>query len=292
MAPNHPPTGLPSRRRVLKTLGVGLVGATTIATGPSKATHVDWFPPLDSRTRWGDAVVMGKQRTGIIQPFVRVTRNGNPQYIGVYVTGWTLDQLPMEGHHIAHFLSLPDGSKFKHVGLDWNPHGHEPPGIYTEPHFDFHFHMLEKSTVQSIPGGPATYSLPDDQMPAGYIRPPAIDADGDGEPDTPAMVPQMGDHLVNPAGPEFQGETFTHTHIYGAWDPDGDGMGRLTFMEPMITRAFFQEQHEEVRTEISMPDAFPEAGRYPTEYVVRHRPNQNGYVVTMESFEQFPASTG
>lgn len=290
MAPDESLFNWNSRRGVLKTLGAGALGLTTIGTGTAGASHVDWFPPLDSRTRWGDSIVMG--RTGIIQPFLRVTRGGDTQYIGVYVTGWTLDQLPTEGHHIAHFLSLPDGSPFTHVGLDWNPHGHEPPGIYTEPHFDFHFHMLEEETVKSIEGGPAMYSLPSDQMPAGYIRPPAIDTDGDGEPDTPAIVPQMGDHLVNPQSPEFQGETFTHTHIFGAFDPDGDGTGQLTFMEPMITRAFFKEHHEEVRTEISMPDAFPEAGRYPTEYVIRYRPNQNGYVVTMESFERFPASTG
>ena len=25
--------------------------------------------------------------------------------------------------------------------LNWNPHGHIPPGIYDRPHFDVHFYM-------------------------------------------------------------------------------------------------------------------------------------------------------
>lgn len=279
MPPSHT-----TRRNVLKLFGAGIGGSALIA-GTASGSHIDWFPPLDSRTAWGESVVFGQ--TGIVQPFVRTTTDGNPEFVGVYITGWTLDQLPTHGEHIAHFLSLPSGSVFEHVGLDWNPHGHEPHGIYTEPHFDFHFHMLPESTITSITGGPATHSIPPGQMPEGYIRPPVLDMDNDGEPDTPAMVPAMGEHLVNPAGPEFQGETFTHTHIYGVYDPDGDGTGRLHFMEPMITKAFLEEQNAEVRTSIGMPETFEDPGRYPTEYVVRTRPDQNGYVVTMESFEQF-----
>lgn len=273
-----------TRRNVLKLLGVGL-GGPALISGTASGSHSDWFPPLDDRTAWGESLVIGD--TGIVQTFVRTSEAGDPELVGVYITEVTLDQLPMHVHHFGRFLSLPAGSVFEHVGFDWNPHGHEPPGIYTLPHFDFHFHMLPESTVTSIPGGPATFSIPDDQMPAGYIRAPAIDTDGDGEPDTPAMVPNMGEHLVNPASPEFQGETFTHTHIYGAYDPDDDGTGRLHFMEPMITVDFFEEQNSEVRTSIGMPSTFEESGVYPTEYVVRYLPDQDGYVVTMESFEQF-----
>jgi hypothetical protein len=40
------------------------------------------------------------------------------------------------------------------------------------------------------------------------------------------------------------------------------------------------------------PDAFPAAGPYPTEYVIRHLDDQNAYAVTLESFERFPASGG
>lgn len=273
-----------TRRNVLRLLGTGLGGSALVA-GTASASHSDWFPPLDGRTAWGESLVVGD--TGIVQPFVRAAANGNPQLVGVYLTGWTLDQLPTDVDHMGRFLSLPDGSVFDHVGFDWNTHGHEPPGIYTVPHFDFHFHMLPESTVTSITPGPATWSIPDSQIPEGYIRAPAIDTDGDGEPDAPAVAPAMGEHLVDPTGPEFQGQRFTHTHIYGAYDPDGDGTAQLHFMEPMITVDFLRRRNEEVRTDIGMPSSFESAGRYPTEYVIRYRPDQDAHVVTMESFESF-----
>src|SRR3954447_5500734 len=30
----------------------------------------------------------------------------------------------------------------------------------------------------------------------------------------------MGNHLADPTGPEFNGERFTHTFIYGSWDDE------------------------------------------------------------------------
>ena len=31
---------------------------------------------------------------------------------------------------------------YRFMMLDWNPQGHQPPGVYTVPHFDFHFYMV------------------------------------------------------------------------------------------------------------------------------------------------------
>jgi len=59
----------------------------------------------------------------------------------------------------------------------------------------------------------------------------------------------------------------------------------------MITREFLLERHEEV-ARWETPDAFPAAGPYPTEYVIRYLDDQNAYAVTLESFERFPASGG
>jgi len=89
------------------------------------------------------------------------------------------------------------------MGFHFNPQGHPPPGIYDVPHFDFHFYMMEESDVEEIETGPATYSIPDAQIPEGYVRLPVLDTDGDGEPDTPLVEEEMGEHLVDPTSPEF-----------------------------------------------------------------------------------------
>ena len=63
---------------------------------------------------------------------------------------------------------LPTGytGRFDHVTLDWNPGGHEPQGLYTHPHFDFHFYLLGEDEVAAIPPGVAEYEIPADLMPA------------------------------------------------------------------------------------------------------------------------------
>src|SRR5690348_14444530 len=52
------------------------------------------------------------------------------------------------------FLTLPSqaaGTGFTVLGLDWNPQGHPPPGIYDVPHFDFHFYYIPDSYRTTIP---------------------------------------------------------------------------------------------------------------------------------------------
>jgi hypothetical protein len=222
--------------------------------------------------------------------------DGKTKFIGVHFTAAALDGLPTDGPPAHTHLSLPDNTDtgaFEWVGMDWNPKGHEPPGIYTLPHFDFHFYMMKHDAVESIQGGPAFYDIPDNRIPTGHIRPPVIDTDGDGTPDTPVIIPKMGEHLLDPTASEFQGETFTHTHIWGAYDlallegGTSDGRGELTFAEPMVTAAFLEEQHEEVATSIPMPDTFADSGWYPTQYVIRYHDNEDAYTVTLESFEPF-----
>ncbi|MBS1566007.1 MAG: hypothetical protein JST39_16585, partial [Bacteroidetes bacterium] len=71
----------------------------------------------------------------------------------------SLDRNPPggEGHHHVNMISIPLPEKlaavtpFRHVGLDWNPLGHEPAGIYDRPHFDFHFYMISEADRTAIP---------------------------------------------------------------------------------------------------------------------------------------------
>lgn len=296
MTPNNTPepSFTTGRRHLLKALGTGTIGAI-IGTGT--ATAQSGFPP-EKHTEWGESGDLNENGIDNTQAFVTTTPSGKPQFVGVQICADELSGLPegdddIHTHEVELFLDLPSGTPFTVVEVDWNADGHPPEGIYDVPHLDFHFYTLDESTVETIQTEPATYAMPDDQMPTDYIRPPLVDTNDDGEPDAPLVEAHMGEHLVDPTAPEFQEDgEFTHAFIWGAWDPDDDGCGELTFFEPMITREFLLEQHKEVTTEIKMPDALPTAGWYPTEYVIRYLGNNDTYVVTLESFEHFPASIG
>ena len=138
---------------------------------------------------------------------------------------------------------------FNHVGLGWNPHGHEPEQIYGLAHFDFHFYQMTPAEVAAIP----PYELAKekfDNVPAPAYFPPTYFNPGGG-------VPQMGSHWIDVTSPELNGQTFTQTFIYGSYD------GKVTFYEPMITEAFILANPSFVRT-IPQPAKFQKTGYYPT----------------------------
>ena len=47
-------------------------------------------------------------------------------------------------------LKFELGEAFQFVQFDWNPKGHEPEGVYTLPHFDFHFYTVSDAAVMAI----------------------------------------------------------------------------------------------------------------------------------------------
>ena len=171
---------------------------------------------------------------------------GAPEAIGIVFDARALEGLPAagsDGHHcfdrdkngkidpameclhnyewviplpsdIARRSDIP----FKWVGLNWNPRGHMPPGVYDLPHFDVHFHMepIEKVyAIQSGHCGPefvrcdqfkiATRPLPPNYMHSDYK---SVDA----------VAPAMGNHLIDMTSPEFQKKKFTRTFIFGVYE--------------------------------------------------------------------------
>lgn len=167
---------------------------------------------------------------------------------------------------------------FKWVGLDWNAHGHAPPNVYDKPHFDVHFYMVERDAVAAIRPGPcglmvdcedfelASKPVPAANVPAGYA-------------DVGAVVPAMGNHLLNTASPELATppQPFSHTLIYGAYD------GRITFIEPMMTLAFLAGRPN-LCAPIPRPAQWAEPGYYPTEYCIRHLPGESALTISLEGF--------
>ena len=273
-----------TRRDVLRT---GVAAGAVLLGGASTAGSVAAHPkPANHEVVWGDEL---DYLDGDLRTYATTAPGGSLSSLGVYMDADALavfDEDPLGTH--LHFPDPVDAHQFTFMGFHYNPQGHPPPDIYTVPHFDFHFYMIPGETVEAIVTQPAQYSIPDAQMPTDYQRLPAVDSDGDGEPDTPLVEEDMGEHLGDVTAPEFQeGGEFTHTNIYGAYDVEGSGTGRLTFVEPMVTVAFLQGLEDEVTVDLKTPEQFPVADEYPTQYVIK-KGVHGGVYVSIDGFEEFP----
>jgi len=223
-----------------------------------------------SRIVLGEAVKMGN---GSARTWVRVSSQGQPEAVGVRVEEKALEGLPdVNTKHCCDgpefVLPLPREvavAPFDHVSINWNPHGHIPEGVYDKPHFDFHFYFISQDERQRVVGSmskehPECKAPDADHIPEGYIT-------------TAMSFPRMGTHLVDLKSPEFNGKLFTRTLIWGSCD------GRITFVEPMITKAFLQSHSEESES-IKQPKKYPSSGYYPTSYRVSHE--DGAHVVALE----------
>lgn len=268
-----------------------------------------WAGPAHGMsTRDGEPVPLGK---GTVNVYLSIGDDGFPAAIGIRLSEAALDGLPAEPNNTTRcfdrnsdgkleagveclgeyetFLFLPDDPAsatlpFKFLELDWNAHGHAPPGVYDKPHFDMHFYMVNQAAVAAIRPGPcgimvdcedfarASMPLAEPFLPAGYV-------------DVGAVVAEMGNHLVNTASPELATppQPFTHTLIYGAYD------GRITFIEPMMTRDFLLTRPDGCWP-IVQPSRWQSAGRYPTEYCVRHSQSEAAWTISLEGFKDHTAS--
>lgn len=238
------------------------------AAPPSAAppiTPVTEATPHGGPLMYGAGVPLGR---GIARTYLVQAEDGSVE-LGVAISEEAVASLPEPGapgavimpdglSTFAFELALPEPNPtpYRHVLLDWNPGGHEPPGLYYLPHFDFHFYLIESEARLAIdPRDPtfvekaARYPEPA-LIPQGYFAP------------EPAAVPAMGVHWLDPASPELNGELFSRTFLFGSWD------GEVIFGEPMITIAYL-----ETKPNVTMPVPLAErslaSGRLPPSYTIR-----------------------
>jgi hypothetical protein len=281
-------------------LGLGLVNLLT-----------SWA--LDrARTYVGPAAAIGAGKT---RSYVTLSPGGAPVAVGVALTAGAFERLPAHKNGHSRCFDLDGNAKhsaneclgdderilelpaelmshtqlpFKWIAVNWNAEGHHPPPppkgqqparpVYARPHFDFHFHTLDRASVEAIAPGRCgelvdcadfergTRPLPSRYLPAGHI-------------DVGIVVPRMGNHLLDSRSPELVDSStpFTRTFIYGAFD------GELTFWEPMITLEFLKHATNDC-IEISQPRDFKRSGYYPTQYCVRHNESDGSRSVSLERF--------
>ena len=204
---------------------------------------------------------------GVARAWVKTDKQDNPLAVGVNFTAKALENLP--DHPMQYVLPLPKNKGhnfYTHALFDWNPHGHEPPGIYDKPHFDFHFYISTNELRTSIPFlPPPAFDTPVDPMyvPEDYVQ-------------LPGLVPEMGAHWVDMFSPELPPTfaPFTKTFIWGSYS------GEFIFWEPMITREYLLTMPDEI-VPIKQPLAYEKDGWYPENYQITYSESPNSYTVAL-----------
>ncbi len=211
---------------------------------------------------------------GAARSFVVLDADGRPATIGILLPEAALAGLPAEdpvnSHGWEYILQLPPesaGMGYNHIGLDWNPHGHIPAGVYDKPHIDFHFYLIDTEARNKITAvgddlARAHKAPPVEFMPSGYILPPGTE------------VPKMGAHAIDPTADEFTKKAFTKTLIYGFYD------GSMIFVEPMITKAYLETKPDDL-VPIAVPKQYLRHGYYPTQYAVKYDQAHSEYVISL-----------
>jgi hypothetical protein len=264
------------------TLGATLMACSDETTSPSDGVT------------YGTAQVLGR---GTARSFITRDNSGKIATMGVALSDsamLNLPMTPMPGMPSAAMLTLAlptaaINTGIDHIMLDWNPAGHEPDHVYTEPHFDFHFYQVSAQAVQAIDPASATFAAkasalpPAEFVPAGYMAASALG----GVPAATATVPFMGLHWLDVSSPELQpppaGRTFTTTFIYGSFD------GKFTFLEPMITKSYIESTKTMpagVTMPISVPAKVQRPGLYPNAYSIRYNAAAREYRITLEGLTQ------
>jgi len=254
---------------------------------------------LSSKTEFGNKEVLGN---GYIRTYSKFSHDKTPLSIGVEFNKDALEGLPTvlsDGNacydidnngdidrlteclpNHEYVLDLPEkireATAFDWVLINWNPRGHDPDGIYSLPHFDFHFYIQSKIERNFIVTGPCpgitncnVYEKAIADVDPLYMPPAYINVKG--------VESRMGNHLADLASHEFHGKDFTHTFIYGSYD------GHITYWEPMITKQFL-ENNSKTCVDIKLPTNYEVSGYYPTIYCMRYLEHSEKYYVSLENF--------
>jgi hypothetical protein len=218
-----------------------------------------------------------------------------PYEIGIEMTPGALTGLPddtpgVEGPTIVLPLHIKAKqlTPFKHIGLNWQNHGHGGGPTNTEfnsPHFDFHFYTISNEERLAIPDwcscpadaafniyppttttttNPPITITTGGYMPLGYVTPP-----GQG-----AVYGQMGKHWLPIP---FNYLPFTKVMVYGTYN------GKIVFVEPMVTLEYLSS-NPDFSAAYSQPELFEKAGNYPTKYNIYRDAKTGNTKITLSNF--------
>ena len=241
---------------------------------PIGYTSVRSEAEIKYNTFYGPTVQFGE---GHVRSWTNISHDDKPLAIGIEFTEGVLHQTHehngVTGEH-GHEALLQLHQKasalmpFDHLTMGFMAAGHPPPGIYSVPHFDFHFYKMSLSERLAIPAYPAALAAFNNIPPAGYLPPLYAKA--------PAGEARMGAHWMDVTSPEFNGQPFTHTFVYGSYN------GKVNFLEPMVTLAFL-ESGATVHKAIRQPQLFdPTNTYYPTRYNIWKNADNKRHYLAMD----------
>ena len=225
-------------------------------------------------TFYGPTVQFGE---GHVRSWANISHDDKPLAIGIEFTEGVLHQQHEQqgggdnhGHEVL--LNLHHKAKvlmpFDHLTMGFMAAGHPPPGIYSVPHFDFHFYKMPLAERLAILPYPQAMTAFNNNPSAGYLPPAYVKA--------PAGEARMGAHWMDVLSPEFNGQPFTHTFVYGSYD------GKVNFLEPMATQAFLMGGTT-VHKSIRQPQLFdPINTYYPTRYNIWKNQDKNRHYLAMD----------
>lgn len=183
---------------------------------------------------------------------------------------------------ILDFPEQASSTVFDHVMLNWNSHGHEPVGVFDQPHFDFHFYMTGMASVMAIDPKSQDFAvraahLPDQK----YVTQDYAPQPG---PPVYTTVPGMGLHWMDtPKDFVPHRYDFEQVLLNGSWD------GKYTFIEPMITKAWLLTKSS-VHEKVKQPHAYQRTGYFPTTYSVHYDDTLDEYVISLGGMVMHQAS--
>lgn len=233
--------------RHLLTSALTVIAAASPIIGCSDSTSPD-----QSGTFFGPSLAVA---SGTARAYVTLDHAGVPTELGLTLTEAALVGLPAGSTEYS-FALPPEVSTtaFKHAVINWIPLGHPPAGVYTVPHFDFHFYTITNAQRTAI-------VLGDSVLAAKMMRQPAAEFVPAGYV-TGMASELMGLHWRDPAAPELKGAPFTQTFIYGSYD------GAMIFAEPMIAKSYLETKPAAVVTSVKLPAQYSAHGYQPTSYTV------------------------
>ncbi|MGI8547608.1 MAG: DUF5602 domain-containing protein [Gemmatimonadaceae bacterium] len=236
-------------------------------------------PVAAPKAQYGAPVVFGQ---GSARTFVTLDNTGAPASVGLTLSESALANLPvtpMPGMPSALMVNLPmpaaaQATGIDHATVDWNPQGHDPVKVYGVPHFDFHFYMISPSAQAAISPADPQFNQKLANQPGAQFRPTDYIQ-------SPGGVPMMGAHWVDPTGPEFNGQPFQSSFIYGSYD------GQFIFIESMIAKSYL-ESHPNVSAQVKQASAVNIPGYYPATSTIAYDAAAKEYRITFADLRRRP----
>lgn len=222
---------------------------------------------------------------GIMTSYGVLDEQGRVEEAGIIVPLAVIENAPLELVHDGHAMAVDAVVEFPpavrqqtsldHLGLFWNPAGHEPEVRYGNPHWDFHFFDIPAAEAAAIDCSDLTQA---DLTLVAEGWTPAVPP---GAPEADFCVPLMGFHSL-PASEftapgQIDATPFDKVMITGYYGGD------FIFVEPMVTRDLLL-QRADFDLPVPRPAQIGRATRYPTTFQARYDAATDSYTMVFGDF--------